>query len=103
MTAIIGMTEIVLDTDLTSQQQDSLRTVQRSADELLELINDILDLSKIEAGNLDLHLTNFNLKTCLNDTIQSLSIRADRKGLKLACHISLDVPDDLIGDFGRLR
>ena len=103
MNAIIGMTELVLDTDITTVQRDYLTIVQQSGDALLSLINDILDFSKIEAGKLDLETAPFDLYECLGDTMKSLSLRAARKGLELVCHIGSDVPQSVAGDAARLR
>ncbi|MCA9075787.1 MAG: response regulator [Planctomycetaceae bacterium] len=103
MNAILGMTSLVLDTSLQSEQRENLLIVQDSTESLLSLINDILDFSKIEAGRLDLHPATFPLRDRIGDTMKSLSNRAHDKGLELACHISPDVPDHLIGDIGRLR
>jgi two-component system, sensor histidine kinase and response regulator len=103
MNAIMGMTELVLDTDLSSEQREYLNLAKTSADALLGLINDILDYSKIEAGKLDIDSVDFNLADCLGDTMKALSLRAHQKGLELAFEIEPDVPDALVGDPGRLR
>ena len=103
MNAVIGMTELVLDTELNASQREYLRMVRESGESLLLVINDILDFSKIEAGRLELDCTPFALRESLGDTMKSLGLRAHGKGLELACHIHGDVPDGLIGDLGRLR
>ena len=103
MNAVIGMTELVLDTELTAEQREYLETVRDAADALLTIINDILDFSKIEAGKLDLEAIPFGLRDSLEDTMKTLAVRAHKKGLELACHIPPSVPDALVGDPGRLR
>jgi two-component system, sensor histidine kinase and response regulator len=103
LNAIIGMTELVLDTDLSPIQRQYLRMVQESGEGLLEVINDILDFSKIEAGKFTLDVGPFRLRELLGDTLKSLGLRAHRKNLELACHICADVPDAVEGDDGRLR
>ncbi|MHB8968852.1 MAG: MASE3 domain-containing protein [Pirellulaceae bacterium] len=102
MNAVIGMTDLVLDTKLTDSQREYLRMVRESGYSLLTLINDILDFSKIEAGKLDLDRIVFSLRDRLGDTMKSLAIRAQVKGLELACRIHPDVPDALVGDPARL-
>ncbi len=102
MNAIIGMTDLVLDTDLNDAQRDYLRMVRESGYTLMTLLNDILDFSKIEAGKLDMERTLFSLRERVGDTMKSLGIRAQTKGLELACHIHAAVPDSLVGDPARL-
>ena len=103
LNAVIGMTDLALDTELTAEQREYLSTVKVSANSLLTVINDILDFSKIEAGKLDLDRIEFDLRYALDDTIRVLALRARQKGLDLACHIPSEVPEALIGDPGRLR
>ena len=103
LNAIIGMTELVLDTELTPSQKEYLRIVEESGDSLLSVINDILDFSKIEAGKLDLEPIEFALHDFVGDTMKSLGLRAHRKGLELALHIHPEVPQFVYGDSGRLR
>jgi signal transduction histidine kinase/CheY-like chemotaxis protein len=103
MNAIIGMTELLGDTELTLEQREYLEMVRKSADALLDVVNDILDFSKIEAGRLDLERTDFALRDVLGDILSTLSLRAYQKGLELACHVAPDVPDEICGDPGRLR
>ena len=103
LNGIIGMTALALGTRLTADQRGYLTAVKNSADSLLALLNDILDFSKIEARKLDLDSIEFDLRDTLEDTLKMLALRAQQKGLELACHIRPDVPDALVGDPGRLR
>ena len=103
MNGILGMTELVLATDLSAGQRENLGLVQLSAESLLVVINDILDFSKIEAGKLDFESVPFDLRQLLGETMHTLGLRASQKGLELVCDVRPDVPDGLIGDFGRLR
>ncbi len=103
MNAIIGMTDLLLETQLTQTQHEYLSMVQDSGEALLSLINDILDFSKIEAGKLELDSAVFDIRECLGDTMKSLGLRAGQKGLELAMNIDPQIPDLLIGDAGRMR
>ncbi len=103
MNGIIGMTDFILHSDLTEDQQECLNVVRSSADSLLNLINDILDFSKIEAGKLDIESVDFNLRDCLNETIRMLSFRATEKGLDLSCTVDPGIPEIVTGDPSRLR
>jgi len=102
MHAILGMTELVLDTPLTEDQRQSLKTVKGAADNLLGIINALLDFSKIEAGKLELEPADFSLRAALGGTLRTLAMRAHKKGLELVSHVQPDVPDALVGDAGRL-
>ena len=103
MNGIIGMTDLALDTPLSSEQQEYLTMVKDSADSLLTLINDILDFSKIEAGRLSLDPVEFDLYDALANAIRALSVRASQKKLELAWMAEPGVPQCVIGDAGRLR
>jgi PAS domain S-box-containing protein len=103
MNAVIGMTELLLDTQLTPSQRDYLLMVLHAGESLLAIINEILDFSKIEAGKLDLEIVDFQVWELVGDTMKSLALRAHNKGLELAYHIAQDVPDVLRSDPLRLR
>lgn len=103
LNAIIGMTELVLDTPLSPHQRDFLATVKDSGEALLAVINDILDFSRIEAGRLELDHAAFDLREVLGDTMRSLALRAHKQGLELVCHVAPDAPGVVVGDPSRLR
>ncbi len=103
MNGVIGMTGLLLDTNLTPEQRHYVQTVQFSGESLLALINDILDFSKIEAGRLDLEMLEFNLPELLEDFATAMAVQAHQKHLELICHAEPEVPALLQGDPGRLR
>ncbi|MCK9296988.1 MAG: response regulator [Desulfobulbaceae bacterium] len=103
MNGVIGMTGLLLETDLTDEQRRYAEVVRASAESLLGLINDILDFSKIEARKLDLEILDFDLHNLLDDFASSMALRAQDKGLELLCSIDPEVPAQLRGDPGRLR
>src|SRR6266567_944504 len=103
MNAILGMTGLLLDTSLSSEQHEYAETVRSSSDALLTIINDILDFSKIEAGKLELERQAFDLRECVESALDLLAARATEKGLDLAYLLDEQVPAAVYGDLTRLR
>ena len=103
LNAVIGLTEVVLGTDLTEFQSDHLRTVLDSGDALLHLINEVLDFSKIEAGRMEIERVPFCLEDAVCDTLKALAIRAQSKGIELTCFLDPAAPQTIVGDPVRLR
>ena len=103
MNAVIGMTELVLGTDLNPVQRDYLAVVLESGESLLAIINEILDFSKIEAGEMKLDLVDFAIRDVVGDSMKPLALRAQGKGLELAYHVAHEIPKMLVGDPVRLR
>ncbi len=103
MNGVIGMSGLLLDTELDDEQREFAETVRRSGEDLMVIINDILDFSKIEADKLDLELIDFDLRTTVEDVLDLLAEQAHRKQLELTCQVNADVPMRVSGDPGRIR
>src|SRR5260370_36255374 len=103
MNGVIGMTGLLLDSDLTPQQREFTETIRVSAQTLLTIINDILDFSKIEAGKMTIEVVNFDLINTIESTLDILATRAFSKEIELVSSIPPDIPTGLRGDPGRLR
>jgi CheY-like chemotaxis protein/nitrogen-specific signal transduction histidine kinase len=103
MNGVIGMTGLLLDTELTPQQHDFVSTIRNSGDSLLTLINDILDFSKIESGKLELDCQPFDIRDCIEETLDLLAPKAAEKNLELAYLIYKNTPSRLYGDVTRIR
>ena len=103
MNAVLGMTGLLLETPLNLEQRDFVETIRISGDALLSLINEILDLSKLEAGEMELEILEFDLHTCVEEVLELLAAQAHIKGLEIAALVRAEVPTHLRGDAGRLR
>ncbi|RJO65000.1 MAG: response regulator [Myxococcales bacterium] len=100
---VLGMTSLMLGTELSAEQREYAQTVYKSADHLMELLNEVLDFSKIEAGEFELDLVDFSLYDTIHDAVNLMIGKAEEKGLELICHIPPEAPDSVIGDPYRLR
>jgi PAS domain S-box-containing protein len=103
MNAIIGMADLLWETSLASEQREYVRIFRKAGSQLLDLINDILDLSKVESGHLVLESIDFDLGEVLDKTLEMMAVRAHEKGLELALRIAPEIPTALVGDPARLR
>src|SRR5690606_2679410 len=103
MNGIIGMTGLLMDTDLGREQQEFVETIRASSEALLVVINDILDFSKIESGKLEVESIMFGLRECVEESIDTLAIQASEKGIDLSYVFDKEIPSSLLGDPTRLR
>ena len=103
LNGVLGMNRLLLQTELTDEQRRYARTIHTSGKNLLALINDILDLTKIEAGRMELHVAPFDAAVLLDEVITTVAVRADEKGLALTARVAPDLPAVLLGDAARLR
>jgi|GEM_PF-3537418 len=103
LNGIIGMAQLTLATELTAEQRESLNLLHHSAESLKELLNDILDLSKVEAGRMELDLTPFEIRENLQEWVQRIAMPAHEKGLEIICDVAPNVPRTIVGDPTRLR
>jgi signal transduction histidine kinase/CheY-like chemotaxis protein len=103
LNAIVGMSDLMLESNPTHEQGEYIETVRTSAQSLLEMISELLDFSRMEAGKLDLMQMEFSLRDSLAETLTMVAVRAHTKGLELCYHVPKDVPDNLLGDVRRLR
>jgi signal transduction histidine kinase/ActR/RegA family two-component response regulator len=103
MNGILGFTQLTLSTNLTEDQRDYLDTVERSAEALMQLLNDILDVSKIEAGRMELDRAPFSMRECVESSTRTMFAAAQQKGLELGWDVDAQIPDRLVGDENRIR
>lgn len=103
MNSVLGMTELLLDMGLTAEQQAYMETVHHSADNLLQLLNDVLEFTRSESGQIEIEKTPFALRDCVHGTVKTLQAQAEAKGVALHCQVGTAVEDILIGDGSRLR
>lgn len=103
MNAVLGFSSLLMDTDLTEKQSEYINHIRQATESLLGVINDILDISRIEAGKIDIEETSFNLQVLVEDVIEMLQVRLNARDVELVCRIDADIPSQLLGDPGRIR
>jgi signal transduction histidine kinase len=103
MNGVLGMTDLVLDSELSAEQREYLLDARRSGESLRALLNDLLDLSKIEAGRFELDPVEFSMRQCVQEAVSTLAVNAEQKGLRVGFDVAPEVPDELVGDPLRLR
>ena len=103
MNGVIGMASLLAETELTSEQREYVDTITSSGHALLTVINDILDFSRIESGNIELDLSEFEVRECIEDVVSLLSVKAEENDLNLWFNVAADVPAAISGDSLRLR
>lgn len=103
MNGVLGMTDLLLNTPLTTQQQEYLKAIKTSGDSLLTIINDILDFSKIEAGKVQLDIVDFNLRTLISNSLSTVRSRAEEQNITLVAQVDPNLPENLSGDPGKIR
>lgn len=103
MNGVLGMTALLLDTELSEEQRDFVATIRSSSESLLDIINDILDFSKVESGKLEIERLPFDLRSCIDEALDLVVQRAAEKGLELYARVPPSIPDIIVGDVTRMR